>query len=461
MYSYKPKDECGVFGIYNKSDVKTSKLVYYALYSLQHRGQESCGIAINSDESSICYKNLGLVSDVFNDFTLSGMNGHLAIGHVRYSTQGGNTRENAQPLAIKYVKGTLSIAHNGQITNAAVLRRELENQGAIFQSTGDTEVIAFLIARERLRTPNVESAIANVVKKLKGSFSILLMSPKKIIAVRDSYGLRPLSIGKLPDGSICFSSETCAFDAVGADFVRDIKPGEIVVADKDGLRDFCCCTAQKTALCIFEHIYFARPDSVIDGQSVYNSRVEAGKLLARQKPVDADIVIGVPDSGNAAAMGYAMESGIPYAMGLIKNRYIGRTFIQPTQAEREKSVSIKLNALAANVKGKRVIMIDDSIVRGTTIKQIVNLLKKAGATEIHLRISSAPFKYPCFYGTDVPSKNQLISNQYNVEELNKVIGTNSLDFLSIENLDKIAPDSTVDFCKACFTGEYPAGVMED
>lgn len=452
-------EECGLIGIYTENSEAASRMIYYGLYSLQHRGQESCGIAINNFEKVTCYKDLGLVGEVFDDTRLSGLAGNIAIGHVRYSTTGSNTRENAQPLAVKYIKGTLVIAHNGNIANALELRAGLEREGAVFQTSNDTEVICYLIARERVKTSSVEEAVKRVVPMLKGSFSLLIMSPKKLIAVRDPYGIRPLCMGQTDDTTI-FASESCAIDTLKARFIRDLRPGEIVVVDREfnNIRvheDFCTPGDKKSALCIFEHIYFARPDSIIDQQSVYDSRIAAGRLLAKSYPVDADIVIAVPDSGIIAAIGYSEESGIRYGEGLIKNRYIGRTFIQPNQSMREASVSIKLNVLRSNVKGKRVVMVDDSIVRGTTIANIVRMIKNAGATEVHVRISSPKFLWPCYFGTDVPDRENLACNMYTEEELCEKIDADSLGFLNMELLPLIVKDSKLSFCDACFSGKYP------
>ena len=449
------KEECGLFGIYDKHGYDCAHLMYFALYALQHRGQESCGMAVNDDNNIFCHKDVGLVQDVFSDFILSQIKGNIAIGHVRYSTTGSNSRENAQPLVSKYVKGTLTVAHNGNLVNAKELRESLEQQGAIFQTTNDSEVIAYLIAKERLTSASIEEAVSKTVPKLRGAFSLLIMSPKKLIALRDPYGIRPLCIGKLEDESYVFSSESCALDPVGAEFVRDILPGEIVVVDTKGIRSLKEHCSGKSALCIFEHIYFARPDSVIDNQSVYEARKEAGRMLARQHPVEADMVIGVPDSGLCAAIGYAEESGIPYGEGLIKNRYIGRTFIQPSQSMREKSVNIKLNVLKTSVEGKRIVMVDDSIVRGTTIRNIVNMLKKAGAPEVHVRISSPPFLWPCYFGTDIPDRGQLAACKYSIEEIRQRIGADSLGYISLVGLSDLAKKSNLKFCDACFSGNYP------
>lgn len=456
----KLNEECGIFGIYDKANHgNIASLVYFGLFALQHRGQESAGIAVNKDKEITLIKNLGLVSEVFNDKNLANLQGELAIGHVRYATLGSNTVENAQPISVKYAKGNLTVSMNGTILNAQELRNKLEEEGAIFHTTSDCEVICYLIARKRLKSKSIEEAVEKVIPMLKGAFSMLIMSPRKLIAVRDKYGFRPLCIGSLGE-SVIFSSETCGLDTVGAEFVRDVEPGEMVIVTENGMeanKKFC---GHKGGLCIFEHIYFARPDSVIDGQSVNEARVNAGKMLAKMHPVEADLVIGVPDSGLPSAIGYSLQSGIPYGVGLIKNRYIGRTFIQPTQAMREKSVAIKLNTLKSNIEGKRVVMIDDSIVRGTTLANIVKLLKKAGAKEVHVRISSPEFIYPCYFGTDIPSRDQLACNKYTHDELRQKIGADSLGFLDKNTIDKIAPDSCTAFCKGCFTGKYPCKVEE-
>ncbi len=452
------KEECGVFGIYDKSRLgNIAQQVYFGLFALQHRGQEAAGIAVNNDREITLVKNMGLVSEVFNDATLAKLNGEIAIGHVRYSTTGNNTPENAQPISVKYAKGNLTVSHNGNITNAKELRDKLEAKGAIFHTTSDSEVISYLIAIQRLKSKSIEEAVEKVFPMLQGAFSLLIMSPRKLIAVRDRYGIRPLCIGKLQD-NVVFASESCAFETVGATFERDVRPGEIVVVTEDDMVSNTKYCGHSGGLCIFEHIYTARPDSVIDGQGVNEARMNAGKMLAKIAPADADLVIGVPDSGLPAAIGYSHESGIPYGVGLIKNRYIGRTFIQPTQAMRERSVALKLNTLKSNVEGKRLVMVDDSIVRGTTLANIIKLLKKSGAKEVHVRISSPPFIYPCFFGTDIPSRKDLACNNYTMEELRIKIGADSLAFLDVKTVDKIAPDSTVTFCKGCFTGKYPCKV---
>ena len=459
LEDFKPHEECGVFGIFSDGSVNPAYACYNGLLALQHRGQESCGIAV-SDNGVISYsKDMGLVSEAFNDKTLNSLNGQMAVAHVRYSTAGGSVRENAQPLVMRYIKGTLAIAHNGNLTNAYELKHELEHNGAIFQTTIDSEVIAYVIARQRVTSPSIEEAIRRAMQQIQGSYSLLVMSPQKVIAARDPYGFRPLCIGRI-DNSYVFASETCALDACGAEFVRDVEPGEIVIADKNGLHTMHDPVTVKKSLCVFEYIYFARADSVIDGISVYEARKEAGRLLARQHPVDADMVIGVPESGIDAAIGYSEESGIPYQKGIVKNTYIGRTFIKPTQSERERSVRIKLNSLGTVVKGKRVIMLDDSIVRGTTCERIVTMLKEAGATEVHLRISSPPFLWPCYYGTDIPSKDELIACQHTIEEIGKMSNADSIDFLALENLPHMMKDKGEGYCDACFSGKYPAQVPD-
>lgn len=446
-------EECGVMGIYGSDPDQTASLIYYGLYALQHRGQESCGIAINDNGSICCYKDMGLVSDVFTPGKLAELKGSIAIGHVRYSTTGGSVRENAQPLVNKYVKGTLSIAHNGNLTNCISLREKLESEGAIFHTTVDSEVIAYLLAKVRSSVPSVEAAVKEVMGMIEGGYALLVMSPRKLIACRDPHGLKPLVMGRV-GRSIIFASETCALHAAGAQFIRDVKPGEIVIVDDNGVRSEGV-KARKCAKCVFEYIYFARPDSVMDGISVYESRIRAGRLLARQYPVDADIVIGVPESGLDAALGYSMESGIPYVKGFVKNNYIGRTFIKPSQALRQQAVRIKLNPIESAVRGKRVIMIDDSIVRGTTIAGIVKMLRSAGATEVHVRISSPPFMHPCYYGTDVPSCDSLIACKHTIPEISDLIGADSLGYLRLDSLDEMLGEDGHHYCDACFSGDYP------
>lgn len=455
----KPGEECGVFGVYSDGSVEPAYAAYNGLLALQHRGQESCGIAVNNRGVISYSKSMGLVTEAFSHKTLEGLRGQMAVGHVRYSTAGASVRENAQPLVMRYIKGTLAIAHNGNLTNAYELHQLLARQGCIFQTTIDTEVIAYMIARERVEAPSIEEAVRRALPKLHGSYSMIVMSPQKLIAVRDPHGFRPLCIGKIGNSWV-FASETCALDACGAEFVRDVEPGEIVVAGPDGLRSIRDPVTAKKSLCVFEYIYFARTDSVIDGISVYEARKEAGRLLARQNPVEADMVIGVPESGIDAAIGYGEESGIPFQKGIVKNSYIGRTFIKPSQSERVSSVRIKLNALTSSVQGKRVVMLDDSIVRGTTCARIVTMLKEAGAKEVHLRISSPPFLWPCFYGTDIPSKDELIACRHSVEEIGRMCYADSIDFLRLENLPKMLGGRCEGYCNACFSGNYPAHVPD-
>lgn len=450
-------EDCGVFGIYDKTGIDVPKISYYALYALQHRGQESCGIAINDDNCITTRKGMGLVSDVFNENVLSSMKGNMAIGHVMYSSHS-SAKGNILPLVINHFKGTLSIAHNGQLTNSKHLRYELERNGAIFHTSSDAEVIALLIVRERLKAKSIEEAILNVMPLLEGSFSLVIMSPRKLIAIRDPLGIRPLCMGSIKEDSIVFASESCALSAIGAKFERDIKPGEMVAVTINGIQSYTNFCQNKSSLCIFEHIYFARPDSIIDGQSVYDARLEAGRLLYRRHPVDADVVVGVPDSGITAAIGYSRESGIPYGEGFIKNRYVGRTFIQPKQSMRETSVTIKLGVIKPNIDGKRVVMVDDSIVRGTTSKNIIKTLKNAGAKEVHVRISAPEFLFPCYFGTNIPDSSQLASCRFNVDELAKNIGADSLGFLSVNEVSDIALNSTVKFCTGCFSGNYPINI---
>lgn len=453
----KPHEECGVFGMYDLDGNDVASSIYYGLFALQHRGQESCGIAVSDTEGPkgkvMASKGMGLVNEVFDGEKLEKLKGNIGVGHVRYSTAGASNSQNVQPLVLNYVKGILMLAHNGNLVNALELRKELEYTGAIFQTTIDTEVIAYLIARERLNVGSVEDAVKNAMKKLKGAYSLVISSPRKLIGARDPFGFRPLVIGKR-DNAYMLASETCALDAVGAEFVRDVKPGEIVMLDKDGITSDESMCIQKPARCIFEYIYFARPDSYVDGVSVYNSRIMAGKILAQMHPAEADIVIGVPDSGNAAAMGFALQSGIPYGVGFVKNSYVGRTFIKPKQSARESSVHIKLNALKEVVRGKRVVMVDDSIVRGTTSGLIVQMLKDAGATEVHVRISSPPFLFPCYFGTDVPSCDQLIAHEHTVDQICDLIGADSLGYLDGERLPELIEGET-GYCDACFSGNYP------
>lgn len=450
-------EECGVFGIYDFDGNDVAPTIYYGLFALQHRGQESCGIAVSDTEGPkgkvLSAKGMGLVNEVFTPESLDHLKGNIGVGHVRYSTAGASTRENAQPLVLNYVKGTLGLAHNGNLVNAPELRRELELSGAIFQTTIDSEVIAYHIARQRVKTPNVEEAVLSALKKVKGSYSLIVMSPRKLIGARDPFGFRPLCIGKRNNAYI-LASESCALDTIGAEFIRDVEPGEMVtITPENGIVSYKNMCQEKHARCVFEYIYFARPDSVVDGMSVYESRIIAGRCLAKDSPVEADLVVGVPESGNAAALGYSLESGIPYGTAFVKNSYVGRTFIKPKQSQRESSVQVKLNVLKDAVKGKRVIMIDDSIVRGTTSDRIVSMLKEAGATEVHVRISSPPFLHPCYFGTDIPSEDQLIAHNRTVEEICEILGADSLAYLKLERLKELTAGKQ--YCDGCFSGSYP------
>lgn len=454
-------EECGVFGIYNNDELEAAELTYYALYALQHRGQEACGMAINKDGIIKGHKAPGLVNEVFNPKVLEKLShGKMAIGHCRYATCGQGMISNAQPLIINHLKGHMALAHNGNLTNAGELRKKLELEGAIFQSTSDTEVIAYTITKERLNSSSIEEAVAKTTDIIKGAYCLLVMSPQKLIAARDPYGIRPLSLGKLGQ-SYVVASETCALDSIGAVFIRDIEPGEILVIDEKGLRSIKKPRQEKCHLCVFEFIYFARPDSIIEGICVQTTRQKAGAFLAQEHPVEADIVIGVPDSGIDAALGYSMESKIPYGVGLLKNKYIGRTFIQGNQKQREKSVKIKLNPIISSVKDKRVVLVDDSIVRGTTSKRIIQLIRDAGAKEVHLRISAPPFKYPCYFGTDVDSQENLIAWHYNIQEIKDKLNVDSLGYLSIDDVKKVAENKGCEYCIGCFTGEYPMEVPKE
>ncbi len=450
-------EECGVFGVYASETCNVASMTYYALYALQHRGQDACGIVVNDGGVFTAKKDLGLVGDVFTKEALKSLgHGKIAVGHVFAGTKGQVNVANAQPLVVNHIKGRLALAFNGNLINKSQLRTELELQGSIFHSTGDTEVIAYEIIKERLKAPSTEHALYNAMDKLKGAYCVVLMSPTKLIAARDPHGFRPLCYGVTEDGSYVVASESCALDAVGAKIIRDVRPGEVIVIDAMGVRSLDGhCAKEKMTSCIFEFVYNARPDSIVDGYSVHEARVEMGKYLAKKYPVDADVVISVPDSGNDAAIGYARESGIPYELGFLKNKYVGRTFIFPDQKDREDQVRKKLNPISSVVRGKRVVMVDDSIVRGTTSGRVVKLLREAGATEVHFMVSSPPFLFPCYYGTDVPDKDMLIANQHTKEEIRDLIGVDSLNYLDLEDMKKIALNGGKNsFCYACFNGEY-------
>lgn len=455
----KLKEECGVFGVYDFDGQDVASTIYYGLLALQHRGQESCGIAVSDTGGPkgkvLSHKDMGLVNEAFTSEQLEKLKGDIGVGHVRYSTAGSSTRENAQPLVLNYVKGTLGLAHNGNLINTPQLRHELAYTGAIFQTTIDSEIIAYCIARERLNSKSVEEAVGRTMDRIRGAYSLVIMSPRKLIGVRDPFGFKPLCIGRRGNAYL-LASESCALDTLGAEYVRDVLPGEIVtISPEYGIRSDMshAISPGEHARCVFEYIYFARPDSSIDGVSVYHARMMAGKFLAMDSPVEADLVVGVPESGNCAALGYSLQSGIPYGTAFVKNAYVGRTFIKPGQKSRESSVQVKLNPIREAVEGKRIIMIDDSIVRGTTSDRIVRMLRGAGAKEVHMRVSSPPFLWPCYFGTDVPAREQLIAYERSVEDICRMIGTDSLAYLRMERLSDMVDG--LEICRGCFTGKYP------
>lgn len=453
------KEACGVFGIFNPHGEDAAPFVYYGLSSLQHRGQESCGIAVfdtGGPRGNMCvHRGMGLVNEVFHENIIHNLKGNLGIGHVRYSTTGEPSLTNAQPLVMNYVKGTLALAHNGNLVNTRQLRRELEETGAVFQTSTDSEIIAYHIARNRLSSKTVEEAILKTATKIRGAYGLVIASPRKLIGVRDPLGLKPLCLGKRND-SYLIASESCALSAVGAEFIRDIRPGEIVTISRDGITSNLDLCQSSHAHCIFEYIYFARLDSTLDGIPVYDARLRAGAALAKTYPAEADLVVGVPDSGITAAQGFAAQSGIPFGIAFYKNSYVGRTFIKPTQKERESSVRLKLSVLKNAVKGKDIVLIDDSIVRGTTIANLIRMLKQAGAGKVHVRISSPPFLYPCYFGTDVPSNRQLIASSRSMEEIRQLIGADSLGYLRVEDLKSMVDD--LPLCSACFDNQYPMDI---
>ncbi len=455
-------EECGVFGVWSPVRKKIPQEVYLGLYALQHRGQESCGMAVSCDGVFHSFKGSGLVGEVFDRQNLDRLGeGNIAVGHVRYSTTGGNDRNNIQPIVIRHMKGNLALAHNGNLVNAGALRARYELHGAIFHGSADTEAIIYTIVAERLKASATEEAVYRTMKQLQGAYSCVLMTATKLIAFRDPNGFRPLCFGQTPDGAWIVASESCALDAAGAERVRDVEPGEIVVFGRDGVASDRRLCGNKKSLCVFEYIYFARPDSVLEGTSVHQARLRAGRFLAQESPAEADVVIGVPDSGIDAALGYAQESGIPYGIGFLKNKYVGRSFIAPSQDLRETAVRIKLNVIGETVRGKRVVLIDDSIVRGTTSERIVRLLREAGAREVHMRVSSPPFRYPCFFGTDVDSRENLVACRlHSVEEIAEEIGADSLAYLSVGAAHRLT-GSERPFCDGCFTGRYPVGIPED
>lgn len=452
----KPHEECGVFGVWSKDDIQASQWIYYGLVALQHRGQESAGIVVCDTRGpigNICsHKGMGLVSEVFHQEKLNSLRGNIGIGHVRYSTTGESCVENAQPIFFNYFKGTIALAHNGNIINIDSLRKKLQSEGAVFNGTTDSEVLTYAIAKERMNVSCIEDAVCNVAEKIKGGYALLIMSPQKLVAVRDPWGLKPLCIGKTGETYV-LASESAAITAVGAEFVRDVAPGEVITITNEGITTQKRLTAEKCAHCVFEYIYFARLDSKIDGISVYDARLKGGMALAHRYPVEADVVTGVPESGLTAAVGYSQASGIPFKLAFAKNSYVGRTFIKPSQAERMSAVQMKLSVIESVVKDKRVVLIDDSIVRGTTIANLIHMMRKAGALEVHVRISSPPFLHPCYYGTDVPDNSQLIANEYSVQEICDRIGADSLGYMQLEDFEKMTGD--LPLCRACFDNCYP------
>jgi len=449
-------EECGVFGVISPEASGVAETAYYGLYALQHRGQESCGIVVNDDGVFFSHKDTGLVGEVFTQSVLSSFpRGTMAVGHTRYGTTGGSGRNNCQPIEVNHQKGHMAIAHNGNLSNASELRSALELSGAIFHTTSDTETIAYIVTKERLSAPSIEEALSRAMNVIEGAYSLILMSPQKLICARDPMGFRPLCFGKTADGTYVIASESCALKAVGAAFVRDVEPGEMIVFSHGGYvsrREHC--GKEKKKLCVFEYIYFARPDSVIDGVSVHSARLRAGEILASVRPARADVVVGVPDSGLDAALGFSRRSGIPYGIGLIKNKYIGRTFIAP--GNRGDIVKTKLSVIEECVKGKSVVLVDDSIVRGTTSERIVSLLREAGAKEIHMRVSAPPFLHPCYYGTDIDSEEKLIASRHTPEETARIIGVDSLGYFPVDMLRELTCGA--DCCGACFDGVYPTRI---
>ncbi|MCL4478470.1 MAG: amidophosphoribosyltransferase [Deltaproteobacteria bacterium] len=445
------KEDCGVFGIWDDNDA--AKLTYLGLYALQHRGQESAGIAISDGTKLYSYKQMGYVNEIFNEHVLAMFRGKNAIGHVRYSTYGSSDLRNAQPFAVEYKAGGLAIAHNGNIVNYETIRTRLENEGSIFQSTMDTEVIVHLVAKSNRET--LHERLAEALNEIRGAYSLLVLTENELIAVRDPYGFRPLVIGTINDKFV-FASETCAFDLIGAKYMRDVLPGEMIMVNKSGMRSYRFSDrTTRGAQCVFEHIYFARPDSIVFGKSVYSIRVELGKMLGKESPADADIIVPVPDSGVPAAIGYAQQTGIPFQMALIRNHYVGRTFIQPQQSIRDFNVRVKLNPISELIEGKEIVVIDDSIVRGTTSRKLIKMIRDAGAKKVHFRISSPPITSSCYYGIDTPTKEELIAANHALKEINAFIGADSLAYLSLEGLRAVVRYDADNFCYACFNGDYP------
>ena len=450
-------EECGIFAMFDNDGYDTARITYAGLFAMQHRGQQSAGIAVNNDRKVTLYKDNGLVHEVFSDEVINSLKGRMAIGHVRYSADGEQDVLNAQPLVSRYIKGPLAVATNGTLTNYHELKHQLEQEGAIFQTTNETEIIMHLLARARMKTGRVETGLAEIMKtQLRGAYALVMMSPQKLIACRDPKGMKPLCMGKI-ENSYVFASETCALDTVRAEFIRELDPGEIVIIDVNGVRSIRdnCQDRKCSGMCVFEYLYFARSDSIIEGMSVHKARKLTGKILSETYPIDADIVAAVPDSGVDAAIGYAEASGIPYAKALMINRYVGRTFIQPTQEQRTTAVRLKINVIRDTVKDKKIVLVDDSIVRGTTCAKLVAMLKEAGAKEVHMRISAPPFIWPCYFGTDIPSREHLMACNYTVDEICNMIGADSLGFMPVERLPEVVPDINCGYCDGCFTGKYP------
>jgi amidophosphoribosyltransferase len=448
-------DECGVFAIHGNKDA--SRLTYLGLYALQHRGQESAGITVSDGISLVTHKAMGHVHDIFTPPVIAALPGTSAIGHTRYSTAGDTVLNNAQPFSVDCNKGKIAVAHNGNITNAAELRRDLEHEGSIFQGSSDTEVILHLVARSRERT--LQNALRDALLQLDGAFSLVFLAQDRIIVARDPNGFRPLAMGQMENKSYVFASETCAFDLIGATYLSDVEPGEMIVVGPEGMVRERYAPKRDEAFCVFEHVYFARPDSLVFGRPVQQSREQLGRLLARETPVPADVVVPVPDSGVAAAIGYAAESGIPYRQALIRNHYVGRTFIEPTQAIRDFGVKLKLNPIRHLIEGRSVILVDDSIVRGTTSRKIVRMVRNAGAREVHLRISCPPTVSPCFYGVDTPLESELIAANATLEEIRKFVEADTLGYLSMASLREAVGDSDFKYCYACYTGNYPTELV--
>jgi len=450
------KESCGIFGIFGHADA--TKLTYLGLYALQHRGQESAGIVVSDGKQMACHRGMGLVTDVFTHEVLEKLPGHLAIGHVRYSTTGSSIIKNVQPFFVKYSQGSIAIAHNGNLVNSLRLRNELEKSGSIFQSTMDSEVVIHLIARSK--EANLEKRLIHSLTQIEGAYSLVLLTEDRLIAIRDPWGFRPLCLGKLDD-AYCIASETCALDLIQAECLRDIEPGEVLFLDKNGLCSVRPFSGVKHSFCIFEFIYFARPDSDIFGKSVYLTRKRLGRELAKECPVEADLVMPIPDSGNYAALGYAEQSGIPFEMGIVRNHYVGRTFIEPFQYVRDLGVKVKLNPVKEILKGKRIVIVEDSIVRGTTSRTRIRTLRNAGAKEIHMRVSCPPHRFPCFYGIDFPTRSELIASAHTLEEIRDYIGLDSIGYLSLERMLNSMYLDKEEFCVACFDGNYPISTNEE